>query len=218
MPLLLKMFSGLVFMYIQPAAGAFFDEDFMAIDKCRKGDVESFGILVERYQKKMLNIALSITGDYEDACDAVQEAFISAYKALDQFKGDSKFLTWLTAIVVNKSRNRLAKHAAIKKYFAGSIDDTVETENGTIGYEHASSEDSPQKKLEQRELDKKVRKCIFMMETELSEVLVLREIQGFSYEEISGMLKIPDGTVKSRLFRARRVLKDNLMVAFGDAW
>jgi RNA polymerase sigma-70 factor, ECF subfamily len=213
-----KMLSGLIFMQISAVARAVRDEDFEIVESCCMGNVDSFGVLVERYQKKMLNTAFRIIGDYEDASDAVQDAFLAAYKALPGFKGDSRFLTWLTSIVVNHAKNKLSQHKTLSKYIAGSIDETVETDEGSLRHEHASNDDSPHERLEKGELDKRVQKCICMLDPEYREVLVLREIHGYSYEELSEMLKLPEGTVKSRLFRAKGFLKDSLLATFGEAW
>ena len=82
------------------------DADYEAVTACQKGDVAAFEALVEKYQKKMLNIAYRMTGDYDDACEIVQEAFLSAYRAIRKFRGEARFSTWLYGIVVNHAKNR----------------------------------------------------------------------------------------------------------------
>jgi len=194
------------------------DEDYEAVSLCKKGDVDVFEVLVRKYQKKMINAAYRITGSYEDACEVVQDAFVSAYKAIKGFEGKSRFETWLYTIVINLSRNRLKQTRARQQQEAFSMDDPVETEEGSIKFEHASNELSALKRLEQREIQKKVQECIRSLDDEFREVLVLRDMQGFSYDEISSMLKIADGTVKSRLFRARDAVKNCLKKMMGNLW
>ena len=83
------------------------DDDAEFVSRCQRGDIDAFEVLVTRHQKKMLNIVYRITGDYDDACEVVQEAFLSAYRAIKKFRGDAKFSTWLTGITVNHAKNRL---------------------------------------------------------------------------------------------------------------
>jgi RNA polymerase sigma-70 factor (ECF subfamily) len=173
-------------------------------------------VLVEKHQKKMLNIAYRITGDYEEACETVQEAFLSAFKAIKKFRGEAAFSTWLTGITMNHARNRLKKMRSHAHHEGMSIDDPVETETGQILYDHPSQEEPIIEQLEKKELQAKVQKCIDTLDDEFREVLILRDIQEFSYDEIHDILKIPEGTIKSRLFRAREALKNCLKKVIGD--
>ena len=192
------------------------DDDIEFVVLCRKGNTEAFGVLVERHQKKMLNIAYRMMGNYEDACDVVQEAFLSAYRSLKTFRGESRFSTWLYRIVVNHTKNRLIQVKARSHYEGPGMDDPTEAEGGRSPCHAPSCEVSLIEQIEKRELHEKVQKCIGSLDDEYREILVLRDIQGFSYDEIRDILKIPDGTVKSRLFRARTAMKDCLMKIFGD--
>jgi RNA polymerase sigma-70 factor, ECF subfamily len=192
------------------------DDDAGFVERCRRGETEAFSVLVRRHQKKMLNIAYRIIGDYDESCDVVQEAFLSAYRAIGKFRGDARFSTWLCGIVLNHSRNHLAQKAARSRREAGSLDEIAVSEDGTFPKELQSREGSIVEQIEKRELEAKVQQCIGRLDGEAREVLVLRDIQGFSYEEIGGMLKLPEGTVKSRLFRARNALKENLSRVLGD--
>jgi len=192
------------------------DDDATFVGRCRKGDVEAFEALVERHQKKMLNIAYRMTGDYEDACDVVQEAFLSAYGAIGKFRGEARFSSWLYGIVVNHARNRVKQRAARTRREGLSMDDPVIWKEEVLAGSSTSHEESVYERIEKRELEAKVQQGICCLDSEQREVLVLRDIQGFSYEEIGHMLKLPGGTVKSRLFRARNALKDHLMRILGD--
>jgi RNA polymerase sigma-70 factor (ECF subfamily) len=192
------------------------DDDAGFVARCRQGETEAFSILVGRHQKKMLNIAYRMIGDYDEACDVVQEAFLSAYRAIGKFRGDARFSTWLCGIVLNHSRSHLTQKTARSRREAGSLDEPVISGNRSFPNEPRSQEGSIVEQIEKRELEAKVQQCIGLLDGEHREVLVLRDIQGFSYEEIGVMLKLPEGTVKSRLFRARNALKDGLSRVLGD--
>jgi RNA polymerase sigma-70 factor (ECF subfamily) len=195
---------------------AFIDEDAEIVSFCKKGNVDAFEELVRKHQKKMLNIAFRMIGNYEDACEIVQDAFVSAYKAIRHFEEKARFTTWLYTIVVNLSRNRLNQLKIKNSREAFSMDDPVPTDSGELAVELASSEPSVLEKLEKRDVQQKVQECINALDNEFREVIILRDMQGFSYEEISDILKMPDGTVKSRLFRAREMLRDCLKRVMGD--
>lgn len=192
------------------------DDDAGFVARCRRGDTEAFSVLVRRHQKKMLNIAYRMIGDYDESCDVVQEAFLSAYRAIGKFRGDARFSTWLCGIVLNHSRTHMTQKAARSRREAVSLDDPRKSEDGNFLNEPRSQKGSIVEQIEKRELEAKVQGCIGLLDGEQREVLVLRDIQGFSYEEIGVMLKLPDGTVKSRLFRARSALKDALVRVLGD--
>ena len=192
------------------------DDDAIFVARCRRGETEAFSALVRRHQKKMLNIAYRMIGDYDEACDVVQEAFLSAYRAIAQFRGDARFSTWLCGIVLNHSRSHIKRKAARSRREAGSLDDPVKSKEGSFTNKPHSQEESIVERIEKRELEAKVQECIGFLDGEQREVLVLRDIQGFSYEEIGDLLKLPEGTVKSRLFRARNALKDSLFKVLGD--
>jgi RNA polymerase sigma-70 factor (ECF subfamily) len=191
------------------------DGDLEYVVLCQKGDTDAFEVLVERHQKKMLNIAFRMMGDYDEACDVTQEAFLSAYKAIKKFKAEAKFSTWLYRIVVNYSKNRLKQLRSIAKREFVSIDDSGEIKTAGALCQSSVNDTNPGAQMEQREREVQVQKCITSLDEEYREVLVLRDIQGLSYEEIKDILKIPDGTVKSRLSRARNALKDCLVKVIG---
>lgn len=192
------------------------DEDLKHVLLCQKGDTEAFDVLVERHQKKMFNIAYRMMGDYDEACDVTQEAFVAAYKSLRQFKAEAKFSTWLYRIVVNYAKNRLKQLSGRSRREGFSIDDAGEIPAERVSDQAMIHENHPGIQMEKREREAQVQKCISALDEEYRDVLVLRDIQGFSYEEISAILKVPDGTVKSRLSRARHALKDCLIKVMGD--
>jgi len=173
-------------------------------------------VLVERHQKKMLNIAFRMMGDYEEACDVTQEAFVSAYKSIKKFKAEARFSTWLYRIVVNYAKNRLKQLNGLAKREGVSIDETEDKRADTMMNASLVNHANPGTEMETREREAHVQQCISSLDEDYREVLVLRDIQGFSYDEIKEILNIPDGTVKSRLSRARNALKDCLTKVMGD--
>ncbi len=192
------------------------DTDYEIVLSCQKGDTDAFEEIVRKYQKKMFNISLRMIGDYNEAAEVVQDAFVSVYKNIKGFKGKSKFSTWLYTIVINLSKNRFKqiKNRSYRERY--SIDDPVSTENGQVKKEFESNDLNALHKLEKREIVKNVQECINLLEPEFREVIVLRDIQGFSYDEISAMLKTASGTVKSRLHRAREAVRDCLKKVIGS--
>jgi len=192
------------------------DEDHELVSSCKKGDTDAFDTLVAKYQRRMFNVAYRMIGNYDDASEVVQDAFVSAYKNLRKFRENAKFSTWLYAIVLNLSRNRLKQVRTLRARQSFSIDDPLPTEDGQIQVELPTAEPSPHERLEQKDLQLRVQRCIDALDPEFREVLILRDIQGFSYEEIVHILKAPDGTVKSRLFRARALIADCLRSILGE--
>jgi len=192
------------------------DDDLEYVIACQKGDTEAFSVLVERHSKKMLNIVFRMLGDYDEACDVTQEAFLAAFRSIGKFKAEAKFSTWLYRIMVNYTKNRLKQRQNLSRRESALLDGLSDVQGDCKTCLAASSEGHPGEILERRELEAQVQECISALEGEQREVLVMRDIQGFSYEEIRDILQIPDGTVKSRLSRARLALKDCLKKVMGD--
>ncbi|HTF98955.1 MAG TPA: sigma-70 family RNA polymerase sigma factor [Nitrospirota bacterium] len=197
-------------------AGAASDPDAQLVEAARAGDLGAFETLVSRHQKRMLNIAYRFVDDYDEACDIVQEAFVSAFRHIGAFRGDAKFSTWMTTITVNCARNRLQQLKAKKGHEAFSLDEPIDGPDGDLMRDPPSDDPSALRKLEQEEIRARVQQCVRRLEPEFREVLVLRDLQDFSYEEISGILNLRAGTVKSRLFRAREMIKECLKRVLGD--
>jgi RNA polymerase sigma-70 factor (ECF subfamily) len=195
--------------------GAKTDEDAGLVLSCIKGDLDAFESLVKKYEKKMFNVSYRIAGNYEDASEIVQDAFVSAYRNLKSFRGQSRFLTWLTAITINLSKNRLKQLKARNAHEPVSIDDPIRTEDGQVAADPPSNEPTVLDRMERQDVRRKVRDCIEALEPDFREVIVLRDMQDFSYEEIGNMLKVREGTIKSRLFRAREAIKDCLKKTLG---
>ncbi|HEY6872484.1 MAG TPA: RNA polymerase sigma factor [Geobacteraceae bacterium] len=191
------------------------DDDAALVASWRGGELSSFEALVRRHQKRMLNIAFRITGDYEDACEVVQDAFVAAYRGIDSFRGASRFATWLTSITVNLSRNRLQQLQAKRRNESFFLDGPA-GEDCPSPREPASAAPSALERLERLDLHEKLRGCIGALAAEFREAMVLRDLQDFSYDEMCAILRVRQGTVKSRLFRAREMVKDCLKRAVGE--
>ncbi len=192
------------------------DEDHGLVSLSKNGDTAAFERLVRKYQKKVFNTAFRITDDYEEASDIVQDAFISAYRSIKGFREEAGFLTWLTAITINLSRNRLKKLRSVRGHEMFSIGNTGDTGNSGMTIDPKSEEPSAVEQAEKEDVSQKVRECLDKLESGFREIIVLRDIQDFSYTEIGVMLKLPEGTVKSRLSRARESVKDCLKNRLGE--
>jgi RNA polymerase sigma-70 factor (ECF subfamily) len=190
------------------------DDDIALVSSAQKGDLYAFEQLVTKHQKKMFNVAYRLIGDYGDACEVVQDAFVSAYRNIKTFRGDAKFTTWLTTITLNLSKNRLKQVRSRQGHEAFSLNDPIQTDDGTMTMDPPSKEPSVLDRMETRDVQTRVQDCIKALDTDFRDVLVLRDMQEFSYEEIGSMLKVREGTVKSRLFRARDMVKDCLKKVF----
>lgn len=191
------------------------DDDAALLEACRKGDLAAYECLVQRHQRMLLNIAFRMTGVYENACDIVQEAFIAAWQKLGDFRGEAKLSTWLTAIVVNLSRNRRQQTRQRDRREAYSLDAPLPGGDGECLPNPPSQSPSALEQLEEVELRQFLNRCIEALSPEFREVLVLRDMQELSYDEVAAALKLREGTVKSRLFRARDAMKECLKKAVG---
>ena len=170
------------------------------IDRVNGGDTEAFEELVRRYEKTVFNIALRMVGDRDDAADMTQEAFIKAYGSLGSFRGDSRFSVWLYRITTNVCLDHLRTKAR-KKQVPLSLDDDAEQELD-IPDMRAMPEEQLMRKLSMQA----VRRGLDRLAPEHRQILIMRELGGMSYAEISSALSLEEGTVKSRIFRARKNL------------
>lgn len=179
--------------------------DELLVERAKRGDVEAFEQLISQHQKTVFNIAYRLTSNYEDASDVAQEAFIRAYSSLAEFRGDSSFATWLYRIVNNACLDELRKR---KRQRVTYIDESVTMDDGEMSRQIADTADGPEQALERVEIQRAVQESITSLDEEYRLVLVMRDIQGYSYNEIADALAINLGTVKSRLNRARNALKE----------
>ncbi len=192
------------------------DDDSQLVLSSQEGNLDAFEQLVVKHQKKMLNVAFRLINDYDEACEVVQDTFISAYKSIKNFRGEAKFTTWLTSITVNLSKNRIKHMKSRLGRVTFSLDEPLLANGGQFAIDLPSKEPSALDKLEKRDIQNKVQSCIQALKPEFREVLILRDMQDFSYEDIGSILKVREGTVKSRLFRAREMVKDCLKRVIGE--
>jgi len=178
------------------------------IKRCKDGELQAFEELISKYETKVFNITFRILGDYTEAEDISQDILVKVFRSIKGFKEQSSFYTWLYRITVNECMDAVKKR---KKTVAYSIDSPIETEDDVIKREIQDSGESVEEKVERKELRKYLADAMNLISHEHRMVIVLRDIQGFSYEEIAEIIKCPPGTVKSRINRARCELKDILM-------
>ncbi|WP_249168647.1 RNA polymerase sigma factor [Alkaliphilus sp. B6464] len=174
------------------------------IEQSKAGDIDSFEQLIAAHQKKAFNIAYRILGNLEDANDVTQEALIKAYKGIRKFNGKSSFSTWLYTIVNNACIDFIRKN---RKTNVTYLDREYETEEGSYKLQMYGNEETPEELFEKKEVQKLVHEAINKLSYEHRRIIVLRDIEQFSYQEISQILNCSEGTVKSRINRARSNLK-----------
>jgi len=177
------------------------------IQSCKAGNEEAFGEIVLRSQKKVFNIAYRMLGNKEEAKDVAQEVFLSVYASIKDLREEAKFGAWLTQITINHCRNRW-KYLERRKYFKSeSLDDPIETEDGEIPRPIYDPSDNPETLYEKRMIQEAIQRGLLKLKEEQREMIVLKDLQGLSYEEIGELFQLPIGTVKSKLHRARMDLK-----------
>ena len=180
------------------------EPDSILVEKAKKGDANSFEILVIKYQRRIFNLIFRLTNEPDIVEDIAQEVFIKAYKALKDFKGKSSFSTWIYRITVNTCLNHIKSNK--RNLYKSLEDDSYEEGYDTASHNLMNTEHV----IERHELSKKIEEAINSLNQEQKAIIVLRDIEGFSYEDIGRILDCPTGTVRSRLFRARKELKSIL--------
>jgi len=183
-------------------------DDQSIIRSFQAGDQEAFDHLVKRHRDFVFNLCYRLLGDYEDANDAAQEAFIRAYGGLKRFRFEAAFSTWLYRIAVNRCTNRLNSKAYRQKRRTVALDNPGSL--GAEGYRLENGSPGPSAQLESKERSALVQKALDALAPDQKTVVTLRDIQGLSYEEISSVTGLALGTVKSRIARARAELRDRL--------
>lgn len=174
------------------------------------GDERSFNILVLKYRNKIISLCYRYLGNYDDANDMAQDVFVAVYKSIDKFRYGSKFSTWLYTITVNRCKNRLGSLMFRIKRKTFSIDKSIVTENGSYNIEIEDNTLSPNVVLKRKEKIGLIQKAINSLKEEQKTVVILRDIEGLSYDEISQITGLNIGTVRSKLARARGKLQEKL--------
>lgn len=182
------------------------------IAAAKQGDRAAFETLISRYEKKVYNLALRYSGNTEDAADLAQEALIKVYLSLPEFRGASQFGTWVHRIAANVCLDELRRR---RRQTTTSLDEVVETQEGDFDQQVADPADGPLETVERRELRAAIHAGIASLDEEYRMAIILRDVQGHSYEEIAEIMGCALGTVKSRIKRGREKLAQRLAQATG---
>ena len=182
------------------------DVDWALVRRVQAGEKAAFDLLVRKYQQKVMNLVSRYVKDNAEVMDVTQEAFIKAYRALPNFRGESAFYTWLYRVAINTSKN----HLVAKNRRPPSSDvDAAEAEaysNADLLKENAS----PERLLLSQELKQVLFDAIEKLPKDLKTAIMLRELEGMSYEQIAEQMDCPVGTVRSRIFRAREIIDEKI--------
>ncbi len=177
------------------------EADEQLVAKVQQGDKRSFDLLVIKYQHRVLALVRRFVRDQTEAEDVAQEAFIKAYRAINSFRGESAFYTWLYRIAVNTAKNALET----RKRRPGSDVDIDDVEEYGFS-EHMKTEENPETLLAAQDMQRVVNEALAALPEDLRRALLLREFDGLAYEDIAQLMNCPIGTVRSRIFRAREAI------------
>lgn len=184
------------------------EEERLLLERARDGDQEAFGEMVIRYQERVFRVAYRFVQNHDDAADLAQQAWIKAWRKLHTFRGNAAFFTWMYRIVSFVCLDYLRKR---KRLAESEWLDTVEPAR-EVGAEASASGSRPDQELERTEIDRRFREALQTLSAEQRMALVMREVDGLSYQEIAKAMKCRKGTVMSRIFYARK----NLQQYMGD--
>ena len=187
------------------------DADLELVQRVQRGDARAFDLLVLKYQRRVERLIARFVRDVDLVQDIAQEAFIRAYRALPQFRGDSAFYTWLYRIAVNTAKKQLMVLGRDPVITESALAEHREEEDETSAPRLEPRDDeTPDAVLASKEVAREVNAAIEALSEDLRQAIVLREIEGLSYEEIAQMMNCPVGTVRSRIFRAREAIAQRL--------
>lgn len=173
--------------------------DEKLVKRVQKGDKKAFDLLVVKHQSKVASVVSRYLNDYHEIADVTQEAFIKAYRAINTFRGDSAFYTWMYRIAINCAKNYLVARSRRAPLRDIDVDDPV----GAMGSLQLRDQTTPESELSGKQLEVVVHQAISNLAEDLRVAFTLREFDGLSYEEIAQVMDCPVGTVRSRIFRAR---------------
>lgn len=182
-------------------------EEARLIQEAQKGNVASYDVLIRYHYTKLYGLVYNMTSNNEDAEDLLQEIFLKAYQSLPRFKGNSSFYTWLYRIAINRSINFIKRRKKRQTLSLDQVDGAVERDPD---YVDLSSRESPFRDMTLTELQEKLNKALLTLSEKHRTVVILHDIQGIPHQEIADMLKCSQGTVRSRLFYARKQLQVEL--------
>ena len=176
------------------------------IAKAKQGDMQAFEELILKHEKIVYNVALRMMNHSEDAKDISQEVFLKAYRNIKNFDERSMFSTWLYRITTNTCIDEMRKRKGKQSY---SLEEELENEDGSMQRQIADEGDTPEESLMRGEEKGEILQALDTLSEEHRAAIILRDVKGLSYEEISEIIELPMGTVKSRISRARNQLKKN---------
>lgn len=182
------------------------DIDQLLVERVQAGDKQAFNVLVRKYQYRIIKLVSRLVRNADEVQDITQEAFIKAYRAIGGFRGDAAFYTWLYRIAINTAKNYLVSNDRKMLDQAVDADDAEQFESGDWLREFAT----PERELLASELKQVIFATISRLPAELKEAITLREMENLSYEEIAQVMDCPIGTVRSRIFRAREVIDNEI--------
>jgi len=185
------------------------------VRRVQGGETEAFEVLVRRHEKTIFNLLYRWLGDYDEAAETAQDVFLSAYRSIRKFRGDSKFSTWLYRIAVNHAKNRQKGLSATRRRMT-TLESTDPAGDGGLVAQVADPGPDPGREAEQTETHERVQRWLNSLEEDERLLILLHDLQDVAYEEIAQILNIPLGTVKSRLHRARLALKTKLTPYFNS--
>ena len=183
----------------------------LLIRRLRDRDEKAFREVVDRYGDRVYNLTYRMLGNREEAQDLSQEVFITVFKSIDSFRGDSKFSTWLYRITANHCKNRIKYLARRHDRARSEYDEGIDPQGVESALTAPTPSPRPDKHLEGVELERLMQKALASLDDEQRIVIVLRDIEELSYEEICNVTNLPEGTVKSRLHRARMALRKKML-------
>jgi RNA polymerase sigma-70 factor (ECF subfamily) len=186
--------------------------DQALVRRVQAGERGAFDILVRKYQHKILGVISRYVADWAEGHDVAQEAFVRAYRAIGNFRGESAFYTWLYKIAINTAKNWLVSQGRRPPTEDVQVDDAVHLE-AAVRLKDAST---PERELLRQEIERTVTATVERLPEELRQALTLREVEGLSYEEIAEAMNCPIGTVRSRIFRAREAIDEQLRPLLSD--
>jgi RNA polymerase sigma-70 factor (ECF subfamily) len=205
---------------VSPAATAIAIEDAALVEQTQQGDMAAFARLVTKYQDRVYNTCWRVCGNVEDARDLTQDAFLNALRAIGTFQSKAGFYTWLFRIAVNLSlsHRRKAGHAVKLSLHDSDGSRLIDSQASRLVQRTAPGRShDPAVGMETREAHRVLLRLLDEMDEEFRAVLVLRDVEGFDYQEIAEILDVPPGTVKSRLHRARMALREGMAPFMGRA-
>lgn len=186
--------------------------DLQLVERVREGDKQAFGLLVEKYRRKVIRLLSRMVRNADDLEDIAQETFIKAYRALPQFRGDAAFYTWLYRIAVNTAKNHLVSRGkGMRTVSDHAVNDDDEPDERLV----AQDVSTPETELLSKQVAIAVNQAVDALPEELRQAITLREMEGMSYEEIAEYMSCPIGTVRSRIFRAREAIAGKLRPILG---